>query len=98
MSYQMGLSFSNKVGIKFGALGTLPLDFDALLVLSTQNLLPQVFNKFNGFLDINGEATGTLIIPGSLGLVGVSFYAAALTYDKNGANFISNGLGWSIHR
>jgi hypothetical protein len=98
MSYQVGLSFSNTTGIKVPNVGTIPLDFDNLLLLSVLNQAPQVFVNFAGSLNINGEATATLIIPGDLGLVGIDFYAAAVLYDSAGINFITNGLGFSIHR
>ncbi|MBN2489525.1 MAG: PD40 domain-containing protein [Planctomycetes bacterium] len=97
MGYQVALSLSNNRGIPVPNVGMIPLDLDALFLLSVQNVLPQVFANFAGALDIHGEATATIIIPPSLGLVGIEFYAAAITYDVR-INYITNGLVFSIHR
>jgi len=98
IAYQIALAFSNNRGIPVGGVGTIPLDLDSLLILSTSNSVPAVFVNFGGALNIKGEATGQLSIPVSLCLVGITFHAAAVTYDASGINFISNGLKLGIHR
>ena len=98
MNYQVGLSFSNNVGIPVGPVGTVPLDFDNLLIISVTNLLPQLFVNFGNALDVRGEATAQFNIPPLLALVGIDFHAAAVTYDAKGVNSITNGLKFSIHR
>jgi len=97
-NYQLGLSFTNTTGIPISGVGTIPLDFDPLLIVSTLNALPTVFNRFSGTLDVSGEATGALMIPASLALVGLDFHAAAVTYGTSGIDFITNGLAFNIHR
>lgn len=98
MAYQVALSFTNNVGIPVSGVGTIPLDLDSLLILSTSNTVPAVFVSFGGALNINGEATAQLSLPASLGLVGFTFHTAAVTYDARGINFITNGLKLGIHR
>jgi hypothetical protein len=97
-AYQIGLSLSNNIGIRIPNVGTIPLDLDNLLILSVQNSVPGLFIAFAGKLDINGEATGQLNIPPSIGLVGIPFHAAAVLYNAKGISYISNGLHLGIHR
>lgn len=98
MFYQVGLALSNANGIPLKGFGKIPLDVDNLLVVSTSNLLPQIFNRFHGQLDNYGEATAQLQIPKILGLVGIYFHAAALTYNAGGVRSVTNGLSFAIHR
>jgi hypothetical protein len=98
MFYQVGLALSNASGIPVPGLGKIPLDVDNLLVVSTSNLLPQVFNRFGGQLDKFGEATAQLQIPRLIPLVGVFLHAAAVTYNTGGLRTITNGLSFAIHQ
>ena len=97
-AYQIGLSLSNNTGIRIPNVGTIPLDLDNLLILSVQNPVPGLFINFAGTLNINGEATGQLNIPASIGLVGIPFHAAAVLYGPQGVSYITNGLKLGIHR
>ena len=98
MFYQVGVALSNANGIPVAGVGKIPLDLDNLLIASTTNVLPQVFNRFNGQLDSFGEATAQLQIPKSLALVGIFFHSAAVTYNTGGIRSITNGLSFAIHR
>jgi WD40 repeat protein len=98
-NYQIGLSFTNNVGIAIPNVGTIPLDLDNLLIFVVQFPIPQIFTNFAGTLDVRGEATGQLNFPPSVGLVGIPFHAAAVLYNsKQGLTHITNGLKLGIHR
>jgi hypothetical protein len=76
------------------AIGTIPLDPNPLLSVSTSGTMPSVFLDFNGVLDSSGEETGILNIPDISnipGLVGFLFNVAAVTYDSTSISYITNG-------
>ncbi len=57
----------------------LPLNVDAVTLLSVQNVPP--FSGFAGVLGAGGQATATLAIPAVPGLAGVGLDFAALTFE-----------------
>jgi hypothetical protein len=95
--YVVGAALSSTPGIPVPAVGTIPLAFDALLLLSTSGALPTVFTNFAGLLDTYGEATATLNFPAVPALAGLPFSIAAVTYDMTGINWISNGEDLQIN-
>jgi regulation of enolase protein 1 (concanavalin A-like superfamily) len=78
--YYMGAAFDTVPGMQLGT-RNLPLNPDPLLVLSVNNLLPGVFNHFNGYLNARGEGRAWIRIPGDTGLVGQSFHVAFVTLN-----------------
>lgn len=96
--YQIGLSFSNTIGIPIPGVGTIPLDFDKLFEISVVNPIPGLFQNFSNTLNVRGESTAVLSIPPIGALIGVSFHAAFVTLGTSGVDYISNGLQLGIHR
>ena len=60
---------------------TLPLALDDLFKVTTQNLLPSIFQNYQGTLDANGQATASVNIPNFGGLVGIAINTAFVTFD-----------------
>lgn len=90
--YQLAASFGTRPGIDLGS-RNIPLNPDALLVLTLSNQLPGVFQNLAGYLNARGEARAWMVIPNAAGLVGVSFYMAFVTLDAvqpQGINTISS--------
>lgn len=78
----------------------LGLSPDDLLVATSMNLLPQVFQGYQGQLDPNGKATARIVIPNLGALRGVRLYTAYLVFDQNapfGIKTISNTYIFSIN-
>lgn len=94
--YQVGMSFTNLGGIPIPGVGRIPLDPDDLLVLSTSGRAPAIFSNFGGVLDIQGEGTAQLNIPGNAALKGVPFEVAAVTLGQSGIDYITNGISTRI--
>jgi len=78
-NYYMGASLGTQPGIPLPNGGTLPLNFDGLLLVSLID--PFTFQGFQGALDPNDAATAMINLPGSPGLRGLTFYVAFLTID-----------------
>ena len=79
--YQGACSFAN-TGIPVGSGRMVPLVADGLFFTSIFN--PVTFQNFQGGTGATGDFTMTLNIPGIPALVGVTIYAAAITYTNQG--------------
>jgi len=64
--YQLAASFGYRNGVKCPNGEFLDLTLDDLFLVTSQNLLPMIFDKFAGVLDASGEATAAVRIPGWL--------------------------------
>jgi len=96
--YAMAASFGNS-GIKIGS-RTIPLSLDALLILTVQNLLPGIFQKYQGALSAGGTASASLLIPATAALKGITLHHAFLVIDPskpNGIGTVSNGLAVTLY-
>lgn len=92
-SYVLAASLSN-TGIPVGT-RVIPLGVDALLLLTVNNVLPVLFQRYHGVLDSTGRASATLAIPNVGGLKGLVLHHAFVVIDPNGPGglgTISNGL------
>ena len=94
--YVAALSLGGLPGLRVGD-RTVPLAPDQLFIASLTLPLPEIVG-FSGLLDLNGQATGTLHIPNSPSLVGVTGYCAFVTVDftTNAIRGISNAAGFTI--
>jgi hypothetical protein len=81
MPYLLLFSLGSAPGIVLNDGRTLPLNYDTLFLVSL--FYPQWINlqQSQGFLDGNGRAQATLILPNDPQLVGTQFYAAFITLD-----------------
>lgn len=61
----------------------IPLAFDGLFIATAENRLAGVANGFAGTLDGSGNATGSVRLPSSNALVGLTFYTSFVTLDPN---------------
>jgi hypothetical protein len=96
-AYVLAASFGNR-GISLGG-RTVPLDADALLVVTVQNLAPGVFQGYQGVLDAGGRAAATLAVPALTALKGITVHHAFVVLDASGPGgigTISNGLPVAI--
>jgi len=59
----------------------LPITIDELVKVTTQDLLPGIFVKFQGILDAKGEAKAQIKIPNMKALSGVRLYIAYVVID-----------------
>jgi len=76
-----------------------PLGFDALFLLSVQNLLGPPVSGYAGRLDRQGEAKGAIHLPSSGALIGVELYTAFVTIDgsaPSGIRTISSAYRMTI--
>ncbi len=89
--YQVAMSWGSS-GIPLPGVGTIPLAPDSLFFLSITNVLPSVFQNFQGTLNINGEATATLNTPNIPAILGIGFNVAAIASSGSGPDYISNGI------
>jgi len=90
--YLLAASLATRPGIPVGG-RRIPLVPDALFGASVT--LPAVFQKFQGVLDGNGQATAVIRVPGASGLRGLSFYVAGVVVDPAkplGIGTISNAV------
>jgi hypothetical protein len=97
-TYVMAASFGN-TGISIGG-RTVPLSFDMLLLLTVQNVLPAVFQKYQGTLSAGGTASASLLIPAGPGLKGVTLHHAFVVIDASkpgGVGTVSNGLAVTLY-
>jgi len=93
-AYVMAASLG-ATGIPIGG-RTIPLSLDPLFLLTVQNLVPSVFQRYQGVLNAAGSATATLAVPAIAGLRGITLHHAFVVIDParpNGLGTISNGLG-----
>jgi len=96
--YALAASFGNS-GIKIGG-HTIPLSFDSLLLLTVQNVLPGIFQKYQGTLSAGGTASASLLIPALAALKGITLHHAFLVIDPSkpgGIGTVSNGLAVSLY-
>ena len=97
LPYQLGSSFGpGPIPLGSRSLGLSP---DDLLVLSTGNLLPMVFDRYAGLLDAQGQATARLHIPNFAILKGLRIYSAYVTLSASaplGLASISNTFDFTI--
>jgi hypothetical protein len=85
-------------GIKVGS-RTIPLSLDALLILTVQNLVPSIFQGYQGVLSASGTASAKLNVPTITALRGLTLHHAFVVVDPsqpNGLGTISNGLGITV--
>ena len=97
-TYVMAASFGN-TGISIGG-RTVPLSFDTLLLLTVQNVLPGIFQRYQGTLSAGGTASASLLIPAGPGLKGVTLHHAFVVIDPAkpaGIGTISNGLAVTLY-
>jgi hypothetical protein len=99
--YVCASSLSAWLGIPMPGKRVLPLDFDNLVVITVQNLLPQVFVNYTGVLDASGRATLFVYVPPDPLLAGITIYTAGITLDPNavgGVHLVSTPLPFTIQR
>ena len=92
-AYVMGASLSD-TGFPVGG-KTVPLGVDFLLILSINNLVPTLFQNYQGILNATGRATATLAVPSDPGLKGLTVHHAFVVLDATkpgGVGTVSNGL------
>jgi hypothetical protein len=95
-SYLVAAALSSAPGIPVPGVGTIPLAYDPVLLLSISGQLPAIFTDFSGVIDANGEATATFNLPPGVP-VGFDFSIAAIAYDGSGVTFITNGEDLKIN-
>jgi hypothetical protein len=96
--YALAASFGN-TGLKIGG-RTIPLSLDTMLLLTVQNLLPGIFQKYQGTLSAGGTASASLVIPATAALKGVTLHHAFVVIDPAkpaGIGTISNGLAVTLY-
>lgn len=96
--YIMASSFGNS-GINIGG-RTIPLSPDTLMLLTVQNLIPALFQNYQGFLSASGTAGSAIAVPGYPALAGLTFHNAFIVIDfskPNGIGTISNGLAVTLY-
>ncbi len=96
--YIMASSLGNS-GIKIGN-RTIPLSPDNLMLLTVQNLVPAVFQNYQGILSPSGKASSAIAVPGISALAGLTLYSAFIVIDfskPNGIGTISNGLAITLY-
>jgi len=89
--YLAAASLGSTPGIPIGT-RTLPLNPDALFVLSVGGL-PPILNGYNRVIDANGAARGTIIFPNNPAITGIVFFNAFVVFDSaapHGIKTISN--------
>ncbi len=91
LPYIMAASGGDSPGIPLGDSRIVPLNFDALFLISLQP--NPFFSGFVGALDANGDAKAQAFIPADPGLVGLSFAVAFVTLNPSaslGIQTVSN--------
>jgi hypothetical protein len=99
--YIFGASLSAKRGFALPGGKFFPLDFDALLGLTLSNVLPGVFQNFQGFIDVSGQAVLTVNVPNAPALAGIEFVVAGVTINRNAPSsihLVSNPIATRIQR
>jgi len=76
-------SFGNS-GFGIGAGKSIPLSLEPLFFLTLSNILPSIFQSFQGRTDTQGDFTMSLAIPQVPGLVGITIWASAVTISPTG--------------
>jgi len=88
LPYRMGSSLGNgPIPIDTRTLGLSP---DGLLLLSTTNALPTIFQNYAGVLDAKGNASAKLNIPNLPLLKGTRIYTAFVTLRATAPSGVSN--------
>ncbi len=64
---------------------------DGLFKLTVNNSLPSVFVNYQGFLDANGQATASVVIPQVPSLAGLPVHTAFATFDTGLRSISSTG-------
>ena len=86
-----GLSPMLQVGRRF-----IPLVPDNLFLVTAANLLPGLFQNFQGVLNASGTGQAQVVLPNIAALVGVQIDGCFVTYDVTGLLAISNPWGFQI--
>jgi len=92
-SYQLAASFSRRPGLRLPNGEWLHLDVlsDPLFTITARNLLPTIFERFQGTLDAFGDARARVIIPAPLVGQGFVIFVAGVIYDRQpGALQVTN--------
>ncbi len=92
-AYQAAASFAARPGIPTSA-GRIYINPDDLFHLSLR--APDMFRRFPGFLDANGNAQLAVKIPAFLALQGRRFFVVAVSYESRGIRRISQPLAVTI--
>ena len=87
--YQAASSFG-RAGIPVGSGWSIPLTADPLFFLTVSGAVPALFSNYASFLDINGDGSVKVHLPGVPALVGITIFTAFVTYDPSGILEISN--------
>jgi hypothetical protein len=95
-SYYVACSLGLRPGIKLGT-DTLDLAFDVFFFLSANNLVPGVFQNFQGTLDKNGQAAAKVQIPALAALDGTRFFCGTIAII-NSAIVVGNSEGFTIRK
>jgi len=93
-AYIAALSLSPGPGIPVGGGRKVYLGLDVLFAYSITNT--GIFSRFQGALNIKGEAFPRVQIPNAPALSGFRFYAAAITVNLNQLSVISDPIGVTI--
>jgi len=97
LNYVMGASFGSVPGIALPDSRVIPLNVDALLLLSLTT--PALFGNFQGALNATGDALAQVNVPGDPNLVGLTFFVAWVSLDPaapSGIRHISNAHSLTI--
>ena len=73
-----------------------PLVPDNLFLVTAANLLPGLFQNFQGVLNASGTGQANVVLPNIAALVGVQIDGCFVTYDVTGLRAISNPWGFQI--
>ena len=86
INYMIGLSLGTSPGTNLSDGRVIPLNPDTLLIVSTfSNYWPMLaISNFQGLLDAQGRAKGSMIIPNVTGAVGLTFYTGFITLNTTG--------------
>ncbi len=91
--YLAAASFGHAPGFKVHSL-TIPLNPDPLFFLSQAD--PKTFSGFQGVLSATGLGSGVITLPAVVGLKGIRFFVAVVTYDAGGFRRVSEPLGLTV--
>ena len=87
--YQAATSIST-TGIVLPNGYVLPLTAETMMFASATNVLPTIFRNYQGFLDINGDASISLAIPALPVLTGLPLYTAFVAFKGSTVTAVSN--------
>jgi len=95
-TYAAMAAFNTQFGIRLGG-RLFPLDLDAMLLFSLS--APSVFQNFVGAFDQAGNASATMLVPNSQGLIGLEFVTGYLVLDPAspaGISGLANSLFFQV--